>query len=190
MELIKYLASVRDDIPPEDMKRLKNTPICPAEAGPRGMEATQGTARLYKVSELFEPKDSLRNLGLPILQWPGPPGSYRPGSAEGRFLSNLGIRAFPSVPELINMMASEDMAVREKSMIYFISNHHINGYAAFEVGSSTKSFLPLEGEQNHLVSPAECFTNQECSVLGFSILKKDLHLHANVRFTTSSRFFC
>jgi hypothetical protein len=190
MELIKYLASVRDDIPPEDMKRLKNTPICPAEAGPRGMEATQGTARLYKVSELFEPKDSLRNLGLPILQWPGPPGSYRQGSAEGRFLSNLGIRAFPSVPELIDMMASEDMAVREKSMIYFISNHHINGYAAFEVGSSTKLFLPLEGDQNHLVSPAECFTNQECAVLGFSILKKELHLHANVRFTTPSRFFC
>jgi len=42
MELIKYLASVRDDIPPEDLKKLKATPICPAEAGPKGMEATQG----------------------------------------------------------------------------------------------------------------------------------------------------
>jgi len=179
MELIKYLASVRDDIPPEDLKRLKATPICPAEAGPKGMEATQGSARLYRVSEIFEPKDALRNLGLPILQWPGPPGSYRPGSLEGRFLTLLGIRAFPSVPELIDMMASEDATSREKSMIYFISNHHINGYAAFEVGSSTKSFLPLQGDDKRLVSPAECFTNHECAVLGFSILRRELHNHAN-----------
>jgi hypothetical protein len=143
------------------------------------MEATQGSARLYRVSEIFEPKDALRNLGLPILQWPGPPGSYRPGSLEGRFLTLLGIRAFPSVPELIDMMASEDAASREKSMIYFISNHHLNGYAAFEVGSSTKSFLPLQGDDKRLVSPAECFTNHECAVLGFSILRRELHNHAN-----------
>jgi hypothetical protein len=74
-------------------------------------------------------------------------------------------------------------------MLYFISNHHINGYAAFEVGSSAKSFLPLEGDEKRLVSPAECFTNLECAVLGFSILKKELHMHANVSFPTSSRFF-
>ncbi|KAI9640243.1 hypothetical protein NHQ30_011293 [Ciborinia camelliae] len=37
---------------------------CPAEAGPPGQESSQGTARMYKVRELFEPKDSLRSLGL------------------------------------------------------------------------------------------------------------------------------
>jgi hypothetical protein len=191
MELIKYLASVKDDIPPEDLKRLRASPICPAEAGPKGLEATQGTARLYRVSELFEPKDTLRDLRLPILQWPGPPGSYRPGSLEGRFLALLGIRAYPSVPEIIDMMTSEDLALRAKSMTYFIANHHINGYAAFEVGSSKKSFLPLQGDEKRLVSPAECFTNERCAVLGFSILRKELHMHANVRvFLASYRFFC
>jgi hypothetical protein len=182
MELIKYLASVRDDIPPEDLKRLRASPICPAEAGPKGIEATQGTARLYRVSELFEPKEALRDLRLPILQWPGPPGSYRPGSLEGRFLTVLGIRACPSVPELIDMMASDDLVLREKSMSYFLANHHINGYAAFEVGSTKRSFLPLQGDEKRLVSPAECFTNERCAVLGFSILKRELHIHANVSF--------
>ncbi|KAH8683234.1 hypothetical protein BGZ60DRAFT_444168 [Tricladium varicosporioides] len=179
MEVIKYLASVKDDIPAEDLKRLKGSQICPAEAGPKGLESTQGTLRLYRVSELFEPKESLRDLGLPILQWPGPPGSYRAGSIEGRFLSLLGLRGYPSVPELIDMMASDQSSCREKAMTYFVANHHINSYANFEVGAATKNFLPLQGDEKRLVSPAECFTNERCSVLGFSILRRDLHVHGN-----------
>ena len=180
LEVIKYLASVKDDIPADDMKRLKGSNICPAEAGPKGLEQTMGTARLYKVSELFEPKEALRDLGFPILQWPGPPGSYRAGSMEGRFLSLLGLRSSPSVPELIDLMASNDPAMRSKSMFYFIANHHINGYASFNVGAASKPFLPLEGDEERLVSPAECFTNEKCSVLRFSVLKRGLHIHANV----------
>ncbi|EHL03755.1 hypothetical protein M7I_0107 [Glarea lozoyensis 74030] len=179
MELIKYLASVKDDIPADDMKRLRATPICPAEAGPAGRESTQGTARLYKISELYEPKEALRDLGLPVLQWPGPPGSYRPGSLEGRFLTALGIQSKPFVPELVDMMASDDLPRRSKAMTYFIANHHINGYGSFQLGTSTKQFLPLQGDEIRYVSPAECFTNERCSVLGFSILRKDLHIHAN-----------
>jgi hypothetical protein len=147
------------------------------------MESTQGTSRLYKVSELFEPKENIRDLRLPILQWVGPPGSYRPGSIEGRFLTLLGLRAFPSVPELIGMMASEDQELRQKSMTYFIANHHINGYVNFEVGSSTKAFLPLQGDEKRVVSPVECFTNEKCAILGFSILRRELQLHANVSAT-------
>ncbi|TVY81184.1 hypothetical protein LSUE1_G006567 [Lachnellula suecica] len=179
MELIKYLASVQSDIPADDLMRLKASQICPAEAGPKGLEATQGTSKLYKVSELFEPKASLRELQLPILQWPGPPGSYRSGTAEARFLSQLGIRAFPSVPELLEMMASDNPSLKNKSMNYFIANHHTNGYASFDVSSASKPFLPLQGDGTRLVSPAECFTNEKCSVLGFSILSRDLHSHAN-----------
>jgi len=154
------------------------------------MESTQGTAKLYKVSELFEPKSELRALRLPILQWAGPPGSYRPGSNEGRFLSLLGVRAFPSVPELIDMMASDDPEHRIVAMTYFISTHHINGYANFEVGSSTKKFLPLQGDHNRLVSPAECFTNERCAVLGFNTLSRELNIHANVSFVDHSVLLC
>lgn len=180
MEVIKYLASVKDDIPAEDLRRLKNSQICPAEAGPIGQENSFGTARLYRVSELFEPKDTLRSLRLPIIQWPGPSGNYRTGSVEGRFLSSLGLRPFPSVPELIDMMASGDVELRNRALTYFIANHHINGYASFDVYSTTKPFLPLFGDEQRLVSPVECFTNEKCAVLGFNILIKELHIHANV----------
>ncbi|ESZ97148.1 hypothetical protein SBOR_2461 [Sclerotinia borealis F-4128] len=179
MDLIKYLASVKDDIPVEDFKRLKESQICPAEAGPPGLESSQGTARMYKVRDLFEPKDALRSLGLPIIQWPGPSFSYRSTSNEGRFLTTLGLRSFPATPELIHLMSSSDFILRDKAMAYFIANHHINGYASFEVSSSDKAILPIEGDEKRRVKPVECFTNEKSSVLGFNILRQDLRIHAN-----------
>ncbi|KAL2129946.1 hypothetical protein VTI74DRAFT_7070 [Chaetomium olivicolor] len=178
MELIKYLTSVKDDIPAADMKKLRESPLCPAEAGPRGMEPTKGTARLYKVSELYEPKDSLRALGLPILQWPGPPGSFRNTSPEARFLYGLGLRPYPSVPDLVDMMASSDEDCRKNAMSYFVANHHLNGYTAFDLSTTNKCILPIEGREKHLVQPSACYTNERASVLGYNILRKDLHQHA------------
>ncbi|KAK4104849.1 hypothetical protein N658DRAFT_564588 [Parathielavia hyrcaniae] len=178
MELMKYLASVKDDIPLADMKKLRESPLCPAEAGPRGMEPTKGTTQLYRVSELHEPKDSLRALGLPILQWPGPPGSFRSTSAEARFLYGLGLRPYPSVPELVKMMASPDDNLRTQAMSYFIANHHLNGYAPFDLSTTDQCILPIEGKEKQLVRPSACYTNERAAVLGYNILRKDLHQHA------------
>ncbi|OLN85040.1 Sacsin [Colletotrichum chlorophyti] len=178
MELIKYLASVKDDIPADDMKKLKETRFCPAEAGEKGMEPTKGTTALHKVSELFEPKDTLRSLRLPILQWPGPPGSYRSNSNEGKFLTKLGLRPYPSVSEMVDLMSSGDADLRVSAMTYFVANHQINGYGSYSLSDSRKAFLPLQND-NKLVAPSSCFTNESAAVLGFDILRKDLHLHAN-----------
>ncbi|KJZ70732.1 hypothetical protein HIM_09865 [Hirsutella minnesotensis 3608] len=178
MELIKYLTSVQKDIPSDDLRKLRESKFCPAEAGPKGMEPTKGTQALHKVSELYEPKDSLRALGLPILQWPGPPGSYRSASAEAQFLSRLGLRTFPSVPELVDMMASKDESLRTSAMTYFIANHHLNGYGSFNLATTPKPILPIQGG-SRLVTPAACFTNERAAVLGFDVLRKGLHDHAN-----------
>ena len=178
MELIKYLTSVKDDIPAADMKKLRESPLCPAEAGPRGMEPTKGSLRLYKVSQLYEPKDSLRTLGLPIIHWPGPPGSFRNTSAEARFLYGLGLRAYPTVPELVDMMASADDSLRTNAMSYFVANHHLNGYAAFDLSSTDKRILPIEGKEKQLVQPSACYTNERAAVLGYNVLRRDLHQHA------------
>ncbi|KAK0635252.1 hypothetical protein B0T17DRAFT_612150 [Bombardia bombarda] len=179
MELIKYLASVKDDIPAADMKKLKASELCPAEAGPPGMEPTKGSTQLYKVSELFEPKDSLRTLRLPILHWPGPPGSFRSNSPEARFLVTLGLRPCPTVVELINMMSGSDADLRRNAMTYFIANHQINGYSTVDISQTNKAILPLEGNEKLLVPPSACYTNERASVLGYNILKRDLHQHAN-----------
>lgn len=178
LELIKYLASVRSDIPKEDLVKLRESRFCPAEAGPKGMESTKPSEKMYKISELFEPKDSLRTLQLPILQWSGPPGSFRANSTEGQFLHSLGLRYHPSVPELVQMMSSKDEALRVSSMTYFIANHHTNNYISFDLASSQKEILPVQGG-SQLVRPSACFTNEKAAVLGFTILRRDLHDHAN-----------
>ena len=68
VDLIQYLASVRDDIPAADVQKLKNTPICPRHM--KGEKEAESPKR-YKVSELFEPRPELRDLGLSrlVLAW-------------------------------------------------------------------------------------------------------------------------
>lgn len=182
VDLITYLASVRNDIPQEDLEKLKNTPICPAEAGPRGMEASQGTSKRYKISELFEPKDALRHLEFPTIQWYNKKGKadLSPGSQEGRFLQSLGLRAHPSVPELVNLMASDDLTMRSRSRAYFITNYDLFRYSSFNLSGSTKAFLPISGNEKRLATPSECFTNEKASLLGFNVLSRDLAVHAPV----------
>ncbi|KAI5865567.1 hypothetical protein GGS23DRAFT_559841 [Durotheca rogersii] len=176
VELIKYLASVRNDIPNDDLKKLKESRICPAEAGPPNLEWSKESSQLYKVSELYEPRAPLRPLNLKIIQWPG--GGLRAGSTEGRFLATLGLHSYPSAPEVVDMMASSDQMLRANALHYFLTYHHTNGYAAFDVGSTNKAFLPLQGNAKQLVTPSQCFTNEASAALGFNILKKELHPHA------------
>lgn len=173
VELIKYLASVRADIPGDDLRKLRESQICPAEAGPTGKESSQAGVKLYKVSELFEPSGLLRPLQLNILQWPG--GVLNHGSQEWKFLSALGLRLHPSAPELVELMSSSDRELRENAMSYFITYYYNNGYNAYSIAASTRAFLPLQGEPNKLVSPSACFTNEAVAILGFSILKRELH---------------
>ncbi|KAI0119333.1 hypothetical protein F4814DRAFT_411592 [Daldinia grandis] len=176
VELIKYLASVRQDIPKDDLRKLKGSRICPAEDGPDGLESTKASSQLYKVSDLYEPKGPLRSLGLRLIQWPG--GNLRPGSAEGKFLIDLGLLPYPPAPIIVVMMASSNPTLRANAMNYFISYHHSNQYASSNIGASTKAFLPLQGDAQQLVSPSQCFTNEAAAMLGFHILRSDLHPHA------------
>lgn len=176
VDLIKYLSGVQNDIPARDIQRLKSTPICPAESG---LGDGKGTSRLFKVTELFEPKNDLRGLQLPTLYWSDSKRAYSSNSPEGKFLASLGLRSHPSVPELIDLMAATDLVLRNKAMNFFIVNHQLNGYFKFEVGASTKSFLPVEGDPKKLVVPAKCFVDEKSAVFGFDILRSDLHDHAS-----------
>ncbi|THC97412.1 hypothetical protein EYZ11_003126 [Aspergillus tanneri] len=178
VDLIRYLASVHEDIPANDLKRLRDTSICTAE--PRSDSNTAPAhRRRYRIHELYEPKDSFRALGLPIIEWPG---RYQPSSSEGRFLAKLGLRSFPSAPELIQIMAQEaagnDLLLYGKAMSYYISEYHNNGYATFDCSSINVPFLPIEGEKG-LSVPSKCFTDEGASLFGFRIMRKDLHPHSS-----------
>ncbi|KAM5480898.1 hypothetical protein MaudMau93_007335 [Microsporum audouinii] len=173
VELIKYLASVRQDIPPEDTAKLRKAKICSAEM----KDDRKPSRQRYQVSQLFEPNDALRDLGFPLLYWPG---KYVSSSPEGKFLLSLGLRSTPTVPEMIKVMAdaaaANDMKLRDKAMRYFITNHVSFNYANFDYSQSTTPFLPIEG--GGLSNPSNCFTAEGAALFGFNILRKDLHPHS------------
>lgn len=176
VDLIRYLGSVREDIPSNDIHKLKNTSICTAEAPRDNKEAA---SKRYKISDLYEPKDSLRNLGLPVIEWPG---KYESTSNEGKFLSMMGLKRFPSAPELIQLMVKanlgKDRSLHGRALSYYISEYHINDYVTFNSAVVDSSFLPVEGSDN-LYPPRKCFTDDGAALFGFKILRRDLHSHAS-----------
>ncbi|MCJ1285547.1 hypothetical protein MMC26_004888 [Xylographa opegraphella] len=175
VDLIKYLASVRNDIPNDDVKRLRDTAICPAEAA-----NGKATDKRYRLIELFEPSDVLRAMGLPLLQWPG---IFRSGSEEGKFLTFLGLKKFPDVAELIPLISSAaangDIGLRDRALKYFVNYHFQHGCSVQETANTKIRYLPLEGEDPKVsVLPTECYINESATVMGFRVLRRDLHPHA------------
>ena len=176
IDLIKYLTSIRGDIPMDDVKRLRSTPICPAEAG----SPNKGTIDRYIISELFEPTDTHRVLGLQVIQWPG---GYQRNSDEGRFMTFLGLKSYPSAPEVIAITAKAATAgnhlLRDRALRYFVDFYHNNKYAGTSIASITTPFLPLQGNDAQKVAlPSDCVTNERAAIIGFDILRNDLHPHA------------
>ena len=175
VDLIKYLASVRNDIPSADISRLKNMKICPAEN-----EALQATSERYLVSELYEPDPSLRRLKLKTLQWPG---TYRSDSAEGRFLTSLGLRTAPDYIDLIKIMsnaaANQEFSLRDHALKCFIDHHQTKGYAQFDHSNVTLPYLPIEHSEKRAATPNNCYSNDRAQILGFDILRRDLRIHAS-----------
>ncbi|KAI3196131.1 hypothetical protein CBS147311_7633 [Penicillium roqueforti] len=172
VDLIRYLASVREDIPANDIQRLKETSICTAESG-SGIEGTR-----YKISELYEPKDALRALGLPVIEWPG---IYTSSSNEGKFLTMMGLKSCPSAVELVMLMsagATEKDSRASKALSYFLEEYYTNGYVSFDISAVTVPFLPIEGSDS-LSAPKKCFTDQGAALFGFKILRNNLHPHAS-----------
>lgn len=173
-DLIKYLASVRDDIPDADIDRLRRMKICPAET-----EALQPTSERFLVSELFQPDQAIRRLRIPTMHWPD---TYRPESAEGRFLTYLGLRAAPSYVDLIKIMSNaatnQDFSLRDHALKYFIDHHQTKGYAQFDHTNVTLPYLPVQGDGKKTATPNNCFSNERAAIMGFDILRKDLHAHA------------
>ncbi|KPI41695.1 uncharacterized protein AB675_9379 [Cyphellophora attinorum] len=176
VDLIQYLASVRDDIPGQDIQRLRNTPLCIRTV--KGQELQDN--KRYKVSELFEPRPELRELGLPVLQWNGP---YRGGSPEGRLLALLGLQNTPTAEDLINIMAKAgargDHDVRDKALAYFLSHHHSHGYAKYNYAKVQVPFLPIERSPDDLAIPSKVYADAGAALLGFGVLRRDWVPHAS-----------
>lgn len=180
VDLIKYLVSVKDDIPSEDIDKLRKTPICPMEKPGETGKSNEG--RLYKVSELYEPSQSMRELQLPLLHWPEP---LRKTSLEAKFLLTLGLKTHPDVSEMVAIMAKAasngNTKMYDYAIKYYIANHYTNEYRRFPMQTISTPFLPIEGQPlSKLALSTECFANPQAAILDFDILRHDLRDHAQL----------
>lgn len=85
-ELIKYLCNVQNTLTDVEMQRLKLTAAFPKEdSAPLTEEEQQEPhkpAGRFKASDLYEPTDVHRSLGLPIIRW-SDQHRWRAASEEG-----------------------------------------------------------------------------------------------------------
>ena len=84
-DLMRYLVSVKDTLSSEELARLKQTAAFPLEVE-RFDEAAEGVKPApvrRKPSQLYEPTDALRALGLPLLDWGE--GKWKSNSEEGEY---------------------------------------------------------------------------------------------------------
>lgn len=176
-DLIRYFASVIDEIPKKDLESLRQTPFLPGEG------ATVRQGQLFKAGDLYAPDQGILSLGLAQVKLPF---EYRANSKEGNLLLRLGLKQFPPSAIIANILhragLSNDRQLWTLAMEYFIQNYAKNGYAAeyHQMAAITDPILPVEQAPfPNLVAPFQCYTNERAACLGYAILRSDLRPHAD-----------
>ena len=81
-DFVKYLASIRSTLTPQEVRRLREIPAFLKEVA--GKEQPAAGIR-HKARDLYEPLEIFREFGLPIIDW-GADNEWRALSDEGKFL--------------------------------------------------------------------------------------------------------
>ncbi|PSN68139.1 hypothetical protein BS50DRAFT_573103 [Corynespora cassiicola Philippines] len=177
VDLIRYFASVIDEIPKKDLDRLRQTPFLPGE----GKSVKPG--QLFKASDLYAPDQAILSLGLTQVKLPF---DFKSNMREGVLLLRLGLKQWPNSIILAEALhragQSNDKQLYTLALEYFLQNYFKNGYAA-ELKQLAQVNLPiLPTEQAPfpaLVGPFQCYTNEHAACLGYAILRADLRPHAD-----------
>ncbi|WFD00824.1 hypothetical protein MYAM1_003577 [Malassezia yamatoensis] len=161
MDLMSYLAKHRDQLTEQEMHRLASTPLFPSEQKP--------SSDRHCASELYEPREELRKLGVPLLAWPGK--AWRTNSEEAKLLYQLGLRRHPSLPEVLQLAASSPSAQRDcaaASLQYLLqkfSQVYAESYSLRV--ADAYAFVPTRAGQ--LVKPSEAFTDAAVATMQFHV---------------------
>lgn len=177
VDLIRYFASVIDEIPKKDLERLRDTPFLPSQG------ASTKPGQLFKASDLYAPDEALTSLGLDQIKLPF---EFKPSSREGMLLLRLGLKQWPDSIVIANILhragQSRDQQTYKMTIEYFLQNYYKNNYAteAHLLAVLTIPLLPTEQAPfPALVGPSQCYTDEKAACLGFAILRSDLRTHAD-----------
>ncbi|GAA5977366.1 hypothetical protein JCM5350_002442 [Sporobolomyces pararoseus] len=180
VQLVKYLVSVRDTLSGTELDRLRKTSWLPREGegkvegteGPNGEKSRPRTIR-YRAGELYEPTDTFRDLGLPVVDWTTSTTKWRSNSDEAKLLFDLGLLRTPPVEKVLQIAASDSNPdKRERALRYFLDGCHTLGYGStYSLSKHDLAFVPaISKGKEVLAKPTEVFGNPEAALLGFAIL--------------------
>ncbi|KAM0748229.1 hypothetical protein T439DRAFT_328208 [Meredithblackwellia eburnea MCA 4105] len=184
VELARYLVSVRDTLSNAELDRLRQTQWLPKEGeakvhqppGSDGAPKKPKTVR-YQAKQLFEPSETFRALGLPVLDWTSSSHKWRPGSDEAKFLFELGLLRQPTVDQLLEVAAKPGNPVlQEKALRYFLDEYSNAGYGSiYSLAKHALPFVPaiLDGK-NIYAKPTEVYSNPTAALMGFPVLQNHL----------------
>lgn len=176
-DLIRYFASVINEIPKNDMDRLKETAFLPGE----GRLVKEG--QVFKAHDLYAPKQAILSLGLTQVKLPF---EFKASSKEAILLFRLGLREHPgsaTIAEILHRAGkSKDEQLWLMALTYFLDNYFANGYAIEQrqFAAVKYAILPtLQSPFPDLVAPVQCFSNERAACFGYPILRADLKPHAD-----------
>jgi hypothetical protein len=176
-DLIRYFASVIDEIPKKDLDRLRETPFLP------GSGALVKPGELFRAYDLYAPDPAIVSLGLTQISLPF---EFKTDLREGALLLRLGLKQWPDSIAIANILhragQSNNQPLYNLAMDYFLQNYYRNGYAAEapKLAALTIPILPTEQAPfPALVGPFQCYVNENAACLGFAVLRSDLRPHAD-----------
>lgn len=178
-QLVAYLASNKDSLSALEKDRLTKTAMFPkaGEVGPPGKDGKPRIVR-YRASQLYEPIDSLKALGLPLLDWPNK--VWRSGSDEAKFAFEMGLKRHPPLEDLLRLASTEteDLKVRDRAFTYLLEKHTSVYKSQYTLKAASQfAFIPSTLESTRsLKKPSEVFTNPEAEIMGFPVVSKDINL--------------
>ncbi|KAJ7251757.1 hypothetical protein B0H12DRAFT_1118770 [Mycena haematopus] len=125
-------------------------------------------SRKRKAKELYEPIDSLRQLGLDVIDWGQ--HKWRASSEQAKLLFDLGLMRYPPLDVLISLCAGPNAQIRSTAFKYLLDNlpsryTDYNPANFYEV-----SYLPgLQDGKPVMGAPKDVFAVQDWAVFRYLI---------------------
>ncbi|KIM21061.1 hypothetical protein M408DRAFT_112189 [Serendipita vermifera MAFF 305830] len=169
-QLTKYLLGVRHTLTPKDIDWLREKEAFRSE----GL-ATYSGSRKAKLCSLYEPRDETRELGLPLLDWQCD-HSWNVYSTEAAFLISLGLQRHPGLYQLLKLANGPDKDIREKALKYLF-NYRESTYPKYRLDDYNHiAFVPaIQPNGSEILARRDrVFLNQECAMLGFDVVRRDI----------------
>jgi hypothetical protein len=177
--LVEYLRSAT--LTREDIAKLSGTQYLPAE---------NDKSQIFAPSELYLPNLDLRKFPfIKTLQWPSE-SEVSERSESGKFLVKLGMKTLPPLVDILTYLSKEvkDDTTRRKCLDFLCDRLGPHGvyhdeYSRMRTSQKQKfRFLPCvtkapldsSEDSKQLHSPVTCFSDEKCSVMGFSIIDTEL----------------